>query len=285
MLYLVATPIGNLEDFSYRAKRILNLCDYILCEDTRKSVILLNFYKIKKRLVSFHKFSEKKQLKKTLEDLQNGKNVALISDSGSPLICDPGEFLIEECKKLDIKFTSIPGACSVINGLILSGGKIPFQFLGFAPKKVSEIESFVMKILGYEGRSIFFETSHNFLKFLNILVNFDKNIKIHVMREMTKKFEEVIFETSFNLLNYYLKNPLKGELVIIIEGKHCEPELEKALEIIKLLTKNENISLKEAMKIASKITNIKKQIIYNIFSEKNNAININGPGNRSETVN
>ncbi|MEK7339340.1 MAG: 16S rRNA (cytidine(1402)-2'-O)-methyltransferase, partial [Verrucomicrobiota bacterium] len=134
MLYVVSTPIGNLKDFSFRALDVLKECDYILCEDTRHSQILLSHYSIKKPLKSFHRFNERMRLRAILEDLENGKNIALISDAGTPAISDPGLQLISECHQKKIPMTTIPGACAVIVALLLSGfSSTVFQFLGFVP--------------------------------------------------------------------------------------------------------------------------------------------------------
>ena len=141
MLYLVATPIGNLKDFSFRAVETLNKVEYILCEDTRTSLTLLNHYEIKKPLYSYHKYNEKEKVDKIIEDLKAGKEIALISDAGMPGISDPGNILINECIKNDIEYTVIPGASAFVNAFVMSGFEPPFTFIGFLPNKKIEIEN------------------------------------------------------------------------------------------------------------------------------------------------
>ncbi|MEI6242871.1 MAG: 16S rRNA (cytidine(1402)-2'-O)-methyltransferase [Chlamydiota bacterium] len=225
MLYLVATPIGNLEDLSYRAVRILQSCDYILCEDTRKSRTLLHHYQIHKPLVSFHKFSEKKGEKDILKDLENELDIALISDAGTPLICDPGFSLVQNCIQKKIPLSAIPGASSILHALILSGfATIPFQFLGFLSKKAKAREKSLQDALGYKGTSIFFETPHRIQKTLEALQILAPQLIIAIARELTKKFEECLRDTPQNLLSHFQKHPPKGEMILLIpehEGILC----------------------------------------------------------------
>jgi 16S rRNA (cytidine1402-2'-O)-methyltransferase len=217
MLYLVATPIGNLEDFTYRAVRILQECDYILCEDTRTSRVLLKHYNIDKPLVSFHKFSEKRGEKQVVQDLENGQTVGLISDAGTPLLCDPGYSLVQKCIENKLEFTAIPGPSSVLQALLLSGfSTLPFQFLGFISKKSGAREKSLRAALVYEGISLFFETPHRIQKTLEVLKNIAPDHLIAIAREMTKKFEECLRDIPENLLLHFQKHPPKGEMVLII---------------------------------------------------------------------
>jgi 16S rRNA (cytidine1402-2'-O)-methyltransferase len=217
MLYIVATPIGNLEDITIRALNTLKSSDYILCEDTRKSSILLNHYKIKKRLISFHKFNEKKREKKILEDLESGKNISLISDSGTPIISDPGLLLVKTCIEKNIKITSIPGPCSIITAITLSGIKnTPFQFLGFFPKKGRDKE--ILKILSYRGLSIYFESAKRLLKILKIFQKKAPDLELTIARELTKKFEEIKKGKADQLIDHFTQKNPKGEIVFLIDN-------------------------------------------------------------------
>ena len=162
LLYIVTTPIGHLEDISYRAIKILQECDAILCEDTRHSSTLLNRYNIKKPLIAYHKFNEASILTKTLQDLQAGQNLVLISDAGTPCINDPGGRLTAACVENRIPFTAIPGPCSIIQALVLSAFPLDqFQFIGFLPKKPKKI---VRQILFYPGCTVAFESPERFIQ-------------------------------------------------------------------------------------------------------------------------
>ena len=144
MLYLVGTPIGNLKEFNNYAVEILNSVDYILCEDTRTSSVLLNHYQIKKPLKSYHKFNEREMINKVVGDLQQGKNVALISDAGMPGISDPGNILVNEVIKEELDYTVVSGPCALINAFIMSGFPTPFTFIGFLPEKNADKNNLLM---------------------------------------------------------------------------------------------------------------------------------------------
>ena len=286
MLYLIATPIGNLEDFSFRSVKTLLLCDYILCEDTRKSLCLLKHYKIEKPIKPFHQFNEKKKEKKVLEDIKKGLNIALISDAGMPTISDPGIDLIKKCIEKDLPFTVIPGASSILNALVLSGmPNEPFQFVGFIPKKEKEKEKFLKKILCYEGISISFESPHRLIKTLLILNEISipscsypfssvsssscslssslssiSSCSIVICREMTKKFEEIFRGTPAEGIEHFQKKVLKGEIVLLIQGKMTKKSY--SLNDLLSLLQKEGLSKKSATKIASKILKLPKKTIY-----------------------
>ncbi|OGN65818.1 MAG: 16S rRNA (cytidine(1402)-2'-O)-methyltransferase, partial [Chlamydiae bacterium RIFCSPLOWO2_01_FULL_28_7] len=200
MLYIVATPIGNLKDITFRALEVLKAVDYILCEDTRVSRILLNHYDIKTPLKSYHKFNEKKFLESILTDLKNFKEIALISDAGTPIISDPGNILVKEAIKNNLKITTIPGANSVISALTLSDmDTLPFQFLGFFK------DEFLNRIIFYDGISIFFESSKKILKTIEKIKKIDPERNISIFKELTKKFETRIYKKAKDLHEYLLK--------------------------------------------------------------------------------
>ena len=155
-LYIVSTPIGNLDDITLRAIEILKKSDIILCEDTRRSLKLLNHFKIKKKLISYHKFNEKKQIERILKHINEGKILSLISDAGTPLLSDPGKILINECIKRDIKLIPIPGVSSITTAMSISGFNDQFLFYGFLPKKENEINKILLNLSSYEFTQIFF---------------------------------------------------------------------------------------------------------------------------------
>ena len=253
MLYLVATPIGNLEDITYRAVRVLRACDYILAEDSRKSKVLLDRYEIEKKIHSFHKFKEKKVEKKILEDLQEKRDVALISDAGTPLVQDPGFSLVKACIEKGLSFTAIPGASSLMQALLLSGmNPTRFQFVGFLPKKPKEHLRTIRKILYFEGTSIAFESPQRLVKTLMGIEKTDPEKKIVVAREMTKRFEERRQGTVKELREHFEKKPAKGEIVLVVEeGKIPEEKIELE-ELVPLLCEHFAINYKEAIKMAKK---------------------------------
>mgnify|MGYP000110678836 CR=1 FL=1 len=220
LLYLVATPLGNLGDFSFRAVEVLQKCSYILCEDTRHSSVLLHHYNIKKELKSFHSFNEAGRERSVIEDLKNGLDIALISDAGTPAICDPGERLLERCYKEKIGITSIPGPCALAVALSLcSFRKEKIQFLGFCPKKEGERTTFFSQILTFSGSSFFYETPHHIEDTLEHIVRLDPKRKVGIYRELTKKFEEIIEKEASDLLSYIKEKGCKGEIVVGVEGE------------------------------------------------------------------
>lgn len=259
MLYLVSTPIGNLEDITYRAVRILSLCDYILCEDTRSSKILLDHLKIKKELVSFHKFSEKKKQGSVIEDLENGKEIALISDGGTPLLCDPGRELVLECIKKNIKYTAVPGPCSVIDAFVLGAKDLPFQFVGFL-KKGAELKKDLKKMLCYNGTTICFESPKRILRTIALIKELDSERELVLVRELTKKFEDVLRGKPNDIENL-LKDKTRGEMVLLIAKKDFDfknLELDEMLEVLK----ESGLSSKEALKTAARLRKEKKRDLY-----------------------
>jgi len=220
MLYVIATPIGNLEDISLRALKVLKEVDYVIAEDTRKTGNLLKHFNLpKKPFLSLHKFNERRQIKKIISLLKEGKNMALVSNAGTPAISDPGQRLIEEVRKENLEITSVPGACAAINALVLSGFSTEkFLFLGFLPKKkkrrIKELEE-ARKI---EATIIIFESPLRIKRLLEELIEvFGTDVKVAIVREMTKIFEEVKISSAENLLKT-LKS-VKGEVVVVVENK------------------------------------------------------------------
>jgi 16S rRNA (cytidine1402-2'-O)-methyltransferase len=219
-LILVPTPIGNLEDITHRAVRILNESDVILAEDTRTTSFLLNHYGIKKPLISHHKFNEHKTLQILIDRIKNGETMALVSDAGTPGISDPGFLLVRECLRNEIEVECLPGATALIPALIDSG--LPndrFCFEGFLPQKKGRATR--LKELSLECRTmVFYESPFRLARTLgDMSLAFEPNRAASVSRELSKKFEETRRGTLAELHDYYLIKPAKGEIVIVVAGK------------------------------------------------------------------
>ena len=274
MLYIVATPIGNLKDITLRALETLKECDYILCEDTRKSSVLLRHYSINKPLFSYHKFNERARLEKTLEDLHSDKKIALISDAGTPTISDPGMILIQSCIEKNIRVEAIPGVSAAITALSCSGIIADkFQFLGFLSRKNGELKKQLSSAIQYDGITVFYESPHRLTKSLEILSeNFPKT-EITVCRELTKKFEEVLKCTAEEQLLYWRSKTIKGEITVLISPSSTIPEsqmnVEEALEEIKKLA-SEGLKIKAAVKIVAQQTDLNSSELYRKYHNHHN---------------
>ena len=217
MLYLVATPIGNLGDISRRAIEVLEKSDLVLCEDTRYSRNLLLHLKIRKPLISLHRFNERSRQDRIIQVLKEGQTVSVISDAGTPCVNDPGGRLVERCIEEDLPFTAVPGACSYIQALVLSGFDTRrFQCLGFLPRKKGEKANFLTSALDYAGTSIAFESPHRLIDTLRILGRVVPERQIAIAREMTKAFEECLRGTAASLLEHFGDRRVKGEIVLVI---------------------------------------------------------------------
>jgi len=220
-LYLVPTPIGNLEDMTYRSVRILNEVDAILCEDTRTSSRLLQHYGIQKRLIAHHQHNEHKAVEKVIEHLQNGETLALITDAGTPGISDPGFLLARACAEADIEVESLPGATAFVPALVNSG--LPcdkFCFEGFLPHKKGR-HTRLTQLAEEERTIVFYESTHRIVKSLQQMVEyFGADRKASVSRELTKMHEETVRGTLTELAQYYTDNISKGEFVVIVAGKN-----------------------------------------------------------------
>lgn len=222
MLYLIATPIGNLGDISLRALETMRECDYLLCEDTRHTRILCNHYEIKIPLKSFHLFNEKAKENWVIEELKEGKNIGLVSDAGMPTLNDPGSKLIARCQQEEVSYSVIPGASSILTAMAGSGFIADkFQFIGFFPKKNGKRKKILEDALTYPGVTIAFESPYRLLKLLEQLKSLAPEREIVIARELTKKFETILRGTCEELLTHFQLHPLKGEIVFIIsEGEN-----------------------------------------------------------------
>jgi len=218
MLYIVATPIGNLEDITLRASRILGEVELILAEDTRKTGLLLQRLNIKKDLVSFYEHNEIRKIPLVIEKLKEGSDIALVSSAGTPTISDPGYKLINTCRKEGIPVTSLPGPSSIINCLALSS--IPhdkFAFLGYMPRKKSAQKKLLERAKEWGLTLVFFESPYRVLKSLKVIKETLGGVQVVVAREMTKKFEEVYGAGVEEVIEHFSKKEPKGEFVIAID--------------------------------------------------------------------
>ena len=271
-LYIVATPIGNLEDITIRALKILKEVDLIAAEDTRQTLKLLNHYEINKPLISYHRHNEETKSEILIEKLRNGENIALVSDAGTPGICDPGEEVIKKAIEDNIEVIPIPGACAMINALIVSGiSTKEFEFLGFLPlnkklrrQKLKEIENSSKTIIIYEA-------PHKMKTTLGDLKEILKDRKIVLARELTKIHEEFIRKSIDELLSEI--DTIKGEMILIIEGNKIDTEECKNFDEISLedhykLYEEKGLNKKEIIKQIAKDRNVNKNEIYMYFLEK-----------------
>ena len=270
-LYIVSTPIGNLLDISQRAIETLRKSDFILCEDTRVSKILLKKFDIKSNLISYHKFNEKKNLNKIIKLLKSGSLISLISDAGTPSISDPGCVLINECLKNDINVSPVPGPSAVSSAVSVSGFSDKFYFYGFLPEK-NKLLNNDLKILSKLNCSlVFFISSKKFNKTIPILKKYFNGRKILICKEMTKFYEEFFREEIDNLKRF--ESGLKGELTIVIsEMKILKNVSQKLSESDKdLIRKTINkLSIKEIVNLVTKNNEISKKEIYNYCLELKN---------------
>lgn len=262
MLFIVATPIGNLDDLSKRAVETLGSCDAILCEDTRRSRILLERYGIERPLIPYHKFSEKKELERVLDELEAGRKLALISDAGTPCINDPGQILVEACRERGLAVSAIPGPCSLIQALVLSGFDTSrFQFLGFLPKKPTGT---LRQAMGYPGTSVAFESPERLVETLRAISALDGEWQVAVARELTKTFEECRRGKARELLAHYEAHPPRGEIVLVLSAGKGQDD-GSVEEVVQMLQELHGLSLKEAIKEAAKLKKIPKRDVYREF--------------------
>ncbi len=219
-LYLVPTPIGNLEDITLRALRILKEVDVILAEDTRQSIKLLKHYEIEKTLIPYHMHNEHRELQRFVKMLEDGKNLALISDAGTPAISDPGFLIVRECLRNEIAVECLPGATAFVPALVNSG--LPsdsFCFEGFLPEKKGR-QTMLKKLCEEERTIIIYESPHRLLKTLQQFKEyFGDDRQVSVSRELTKMFEETVNGTITELIAHFSVKPVKGEIVMVIAGK------------------------------------------------------------------
>ena len=269
ILYLVGTPIGNLNDMSPRAINILANVSLIACEDTRQTRKIMNKFSISNNLVSFNKENSLKKIPNLINDLKVGKSIALVSDAGMPGICDPGENLVRQVKSQGYDVICIPGACAAITALVSSGmPSSKFIFEGFLPKKKVDREKILFEISKNEKTTIVYESPHRLKKFLRELLDFcGGEREILVARELTKKFEEHVVNRIDSTIDFFKDKEVIGEITIVIRGIHKDKNEEINKSDLKKdlneLTKA-GLSLSAASKYLAKKYGIKKSIIYNL---------------------
>lgn len=268
-LYIVATPIGNLEDITLRALRILKDVDIIAAEDTRQTLKLLNHFEISKPLMSYHRHNEEIKSSILIEKLKKGNNIALVSDAGTPGICDPGEEIIKKSIEEQIEVIPIPGPCAMVNALIASGVDTKeFCFLGFLPLNKKLRKEKIEEIKNAEKTIIIYEAPHKMKNTLGDLKDILKNRKVVLARELTKVHEEFIRKDIEELLA--IVDNLKGEMILIIEGIKKKNNVENKLNNLTLeehykYYENQGIDKKEIIKKIAKDRNVNKNDIYMKF--------------------
>lgn len=270
-LYLCATPIGNLEDMTFRAVRVLKEADLIAAEDTRNSIKLLNHFEIKTPMTSYHEYNKIEKGHKLVERLQRGEDIALITDAGTPGISDPGEELVKMCRKEGIAVTAVPGPAACITALTISGCSTRrFAFEAFLPTDKKERQA-VLEELKEETRTIvLYEAPHRLVRTLQLLNDILGDREASICRELTKRHETVFSSTLPEALAYYEHHDPKGECVIVIEGKSRQKIREEEAERWEKLTVEEHMKYyldrgmekKEAMKQVAKDRGVSKREIY-----------------------
>ncbi len=268
ILYIVPTPIGNLEDITFRAIKILKKVELIAAEDTRKSSKLLSHFDISNRLISYHKFNERSRVEQILNILDQNKDVAVISDAGTPSISDPANIIIKEAIQENIRIEVLPGATAFIPALVASGFvDTHFFFAGFLAKKKIERESFLEKMKEFPYPMIFYESPHRVLSFLKVIRKYFGNRKVSIAREISKVYETYYRTNIDEILNKEIEIKLKGEFVIVIAGFE-----EQALsnEVIKFKLKEiirQGVTRKTAIKQIVEETGAQKNRVYQIALE------------------
>ena len=270
VLYVVGTPIGNLDDISFRALNILENVSLIACEDTRQTKKIMNKFQIKNTLISFNQHNSLNKIPKIIDALKAGKSVALVSDAGLPTICDPGEDLIKETKVNGFKTICIPGPCAALTALASSGlPSSKFIFFGFLPKKKSDREVILEEISKCEKTSILYESPRRLKTLLIELKSYcEPDREIQIFRELTKRFEESVGKNLEMIIDFFEDKEVIGEITIVIGGirfenslKFDETELKKELNNLK----KAGLSLSAASKYLAKKNNIPKNLIYNLY--------------------
>ena len=258
--YIVPTPIGNLKDITQRAIDALNTVDIVACEDIRVTQKLLNHFEIKTKCISYHKFNEKERINYFLNQLNEGKKIALVSDAGTPLFCDPGAVIVEELRKNNYKVTALAGANAVATFL----SQVPrtgedFTFAGFLPRTKSQIENLLKK---YKTTDlVFYDSPNRILTSLEIIKEIRPNSKVAIGRELTKVFEEIVIDYTEKVIEYFTNNTLKGEIVGLVfrdENKSDDIDINEKIGILK----SKSFKAKEISIILSELYGLNKNDVY-----------------------
>lgn len=276
-LYLCATPIGNLDDMTFRVLDTLREVDVIAAEDTRNSIKLLNRFEIKTPMTSYHEYNKVEKAEKLIAMLQEGKNIALITDAGTPAISDPGEVLVQMCHKNGVPVTSLPGACACITALTLSGlSTRRFCFEAFLPADKNERRDILADLKEESRTIILYEAPHHLKATLAELYDTLGERKITLCRELTKKFETIMPTTLSEAISFYEENEPKGEYVLVLEGKSLETRKEEKQKEWQQLSieehmdfyESQGVDRKEAMKKVAKDRGLSKRDVYQYLLEK-----------------
>lgn len=280
VLYLCPTPIGNLDDITFRALNVLKEVDLIAAEDTRVTIKLLNHFEIKTPLTSYHEHNKISKGPKLINMLNEGKSIALVTDAGTPALSDPGEDLVQDAIKEEIKVVPLPGAAAAVCALVASGlSTRRFAFEGFLPSKQKEKKEFLTKIAKDERTLIFYEAPHRIAKTLKTLFDIFGNRKIVIAREMTKVHEEFMRGTIEEIIEKFEASPPKGEMVLVVEGftpcknlpesaKADEDELKASLQSIIKEEMSKGFTKNQALKRAAKQVGVSRNEAYEILIEK-----------------
>ena len=276
-LYLCATPIGNLEDITFRAVETLKKVDIIAAEDTRNSIKLLNHYNIKVPMTSYHEHNEQVKGEQLIERLKKGEEVALISDAGTPGISDPGEWLVKRCYEEGIKVTSLPGASACIAALSLSGQSTKrFVFEGFLPRQKKERQRRLEELKDETRTIIIYEAPHRLVKILKEIKENIGNRECSLCREITKRYETIMKGKIEDMISYYEETSVKGECVLIVSGRESKDILREEQERWKKKSLSEHmdcylseeVDKKEAMKKVARDRGITKREVYQLLLEE-----------------
>lgn len=273
-LYLCATPIGNLEDITYRVLRTLKEVDLIAAEDTRNSIKLLNHFDIHTPMTSYHEYNKIEKAEVLIRKMQEGTNIALITDAGTPGISDPGEDLVRMCYEAGIEVTSLPGPAACITALTLSGlSTRRFAFEAFLPSDKKERQAVLSELVNETRTIILYEAPHRLIKTLNELLETLGNRRMTLCRELTKKHETAFASTVEDILKFYETQEPKGECVLVIEGKSRQEIVKEARSRWEEMTVEEHMEVylsegmdkKEAMKAVAKDRGVSKRDIYQVL--------------------
>ena len=273
-LYIVSTPIGNLDDITLRALEVLKNSDIILCEDTRRSIKLLNHYKIRKKLISYHKFNEKQELKKIIRYINEGKILSLISDAGTPSLSDPGRLLIQTCIEKKINVVPIPGVSSITTSVSISGFKDQFLFYGFLPKTEAELEKVLSSLCQNSFSQVFFVPAIKINFYLKKFKEFFSGRKLLIAKEITK-LHEFFYRDDVDKINLF-KTAIKGELTVVISEKNTKNKfIDEKTIIKKAKIYLKKYTLRYAVDLLFESEKVNKKKIYQICldiqkNEKNN---------------
>jgi len=270
-LYLVSTPIGNMQDITFRALNILKRSDIILCEDTRRSAKLLSYYEIKNRLVPYHKFNEKKICSRVIDSIKKNKVVSLISDAGTPTISDPGLILVNKCVNENLSVHPIPGPSAVASAVSVSGFSDKYLFYGFLAKKENALDAVLKSLCNLDYSIIFFIPALKINFYISKFKNYFFDREILIAKEMTKMHEDFIRKKVISIKA--LSEPLKGEFTVVISEKNKEKNIQKEInesvkiEIKKMLKK---YSHKDVVEFISKKENLPKKRVYDFCLKMRN---------------